>query len=54
MSDARTYSDLIPVSIGDISGVVYATQMSYDVYSNDLLFYKRSMGFRRCKNKRHI
>ena len=38
MSDARTFSDLIPVSIGDISGVVYATQMSYDVYSNDLLF----------------
>jgi hypothetical protein len=38
MSDARTYSDLIPVSIGDISGVVYATQVTYDPYSNDLLY----------------
>ena len=38
MSDARVFSDLIPVSVGDIAGVVYATQMSYDVYSNDLLF----------------
>lgn len=38
MSNARVFSDLIPLSIGDISGVVYATQMSYDVYSNDLLY----------------
>ena len=38
MSDARVFSDLMPVSIGDISGVVYATQLTYDVYTNDLLY----------------
>ena len=38
MSDARKFSDLIPVSIGDISGVVYATQLTYDVYTNDLIY----------------
>ena len=38
MSDARTFSDLIPVSIGDISGVVYATQLTYDLYTNDLIY----------------
>ena len=38
MSDARIYNDLISVTIGDISGVVYATQLSYDLYTNDLLF----------------
>ena len=38
MSNARTFSDLIPVSIGDIFGAVYATQISYDLYSNDLLY----------------
>ena len=38
MSNASVYSNLIPVSIGDITGVVYATQLTYDVYTNDLLF----------------
>ena len=38
MSDARMFSDLIPVSIGDISGVVYATQLTYDIYTNDLIY----------------
>ena len=38
MSNASVHSNLIPVSIGDITGVVYATQLTYDVYTNDLLF----------------
>lgn len=38
MSNARNFTDLINVSIGDISGVVYATQITYDPYSNDLLY----------------
>ena len=35
MSNARTLSDLIPVSVGDISGVVYATQLTYDSFVNE-------------------
>ena len=38
MSNANTFSDLIPVSIGDIAGVVYATQLTYDLYTNDLIY----------------
>ena len=38
MSNARVFTDLITVSIGDIAGVVYATQVTYDPYSNDLLY----------------
>jgi hypothetical protein len=35
---ANVFSNLINISIGDISGVVYATQLTYDVYSNELLY----------------
>ena len=38
MSNARIFNDIIPVSIGDIAGVVYATQMTYDSYTNDLMY----------------
>ena len=35
---ANVFSNLINISVGDITGVVYATQLTYDVYSNELLY----------------
>lgn len=35
---ANVFSNLINISVGDIAGVVYATQLTYDVYSNELLY----------------
>ena len=34
----RTTSSLINISFGDITGVVYCTQLAYDIYTNELIF----------------
>lgn len=39
MSNANKYSTLMPLSVGDIAGgPLYATQLSYDIYTNELVY----------------
>ena len=39
MSNANIFNTLMPLNVGDIAGgPLYATQFSYDIYTNELIY----------------